>query len=222
MSRYPLQSVIALGLLITAISGAGVVAVFTDTATTGPSDVTSGERPRAADLQIATADAGPGPIVCDTFSDELQTGLFSLGDVQPDEPTSVRLCLRNVGVSSVTVTATALDLVDSETSCTGDEEAFGDTTCGGGLGGELSDALTTTFQQADCETGTPATASHSSNLAYLGGASSEPLFAGPLDPGDTGCLYILVSIFTYDSSETLIQVAQSDQVKWRFAFDATT
>ena len=73
MGRHTLRITIVLGMLVTLLGGTGIFATFTDRATTGTSTITSGERPKAADLQIAAAnpDTSTGVFNCGTYADDL-------------------------------------------------------------------------------------------------------------------------------------------------------
>jgi hypothetical protein len=112
---------------------------------------------------------------------------------------------------------TVIDLVDSETACTGDEEAAGDTTCGTGAG-ELSSALSASTARADCRTGDFSLAPPAVKLSNAP-TTNFPL--GSLQPGETACIIATVE-YRFDVPEITQRVAQSDQVQWRFAFDGTT
>jgi hypothetical protein len=228
MIRHSLRIVIVLGALITLLGGTGIFAVFSDRATTGSNDVTSGALGHAADLQIATAAVDSGALTCDAFSDDLATGFFSLTDLQPSTGDSYRgyFCLKNVGSSAVNLTASTIELNDLDTGCTGDEAAFGDTTCGGGQTGELSDVLVAAIAELDCDTATYVAQTTSASLAALaspvglpvGGIVGRP--AGDLSPGQTACYFIELR-YPDSTPEVDVQVAQSDTVAWRFAFDGT-
>ena len=68
MNRQSLWSVIALGAVIASLSGAGVVAVFSDTATTGTNEVSSGDQPHFEGLKIAN---GRGSLLSRLFGSNL-------------------------------------------------------------------------------------------------------------------------------------------------------
>jgi hypothetical protein len=225
MNRRLLVSLMALGAVVTLIGAAGIFAVFTDRATTGNSSVTSGERASAADLQIASS-GGP-PIECGTFADDLVTDLITVTDVQPAEGgqgINAFICLRNAGSAHLTISAAAIDLVDVETDCTGDEAAAGDGSCGiaepsTGVG-ELSSVLFAEIVQADCTTGAAIPGigisillSDLSGGAAIGGLS--------LLPGEFRCVRLGI-LYPTTTPDTAVQIAQTDKVTWRYAFDGTT
>jgi hypothetical protein len=226
VGRHALRITILLGILITLIGGTGIFAVFTDRATTGSNSAETGSRQQAVDLKIETALLDV-PVNCDgdldgtLFNhDDLTTGIFSVSGIQPgDYPADADVayvCLLNAGSGTIDVEATAIDIVDTDTGCTGDEAAAGDATCGGDQLGELSGAIAAQMEQLDCDTAasTPIQANSLANWA----ANPAPLSAS-LAPGEIACLafYLWVPAST---DETTLQIAQSDTVTWRFAFDA--
>jgi hypothetical protein len=207
----------ALGGLVTLMGAAGIFAVVSDRATTGTNSVSSGAQASTADLKIAPV--GADQITCQTFEDGLTTGLFSMADVQPGDPSRTgRACLKNAGPTTLRVTTSAIDLVDSETGCTGDEQASGDTTCGTGVG-ELSPILQvkigTSADIPDC--------SFSGNLGTrtLASLTTTTVHTADINPGAQMCVTFTVQ-YPATTSASDVQKAQSDSVTWRFAFDGTT
>src|SRR5215470_6940644 len=103
MARQSLRIVIVLGALITLVGGTGIFAVFTDRATAGNNSVTSGERPRAAELKIAPEDPSQHPAgaaLCSPavtpWDDDTTTAQFTVGSIQPGQNMqSAYLCLWN-------------------------------------------------------------------------------------------------------------------------------
>lgn len=215
MRRSLLLSVIALGGLVTLMGAAGIFAVFTDRATTGTNTVSSGERPASADLKIAST--AQSITDCQTFQDNLTTGLYTATGAQPGTSFGAKaICLKNAGSATLNLSTTAVDLTDSETGCTGDEQAAGDATCGSGVG-ELSPLLFVDVLALDCSTGSgpPPT---SKTLAALGGS---PISLGSLASGAQVCVRVEVR-YPGSTPDAETQKAQSDSVTWRFAFDGTT
>jgi predicted ribosomally synthesized peptide with SipW-like signal peptide len=230
-SRRLLRTLVALGILVTLVSGTGVFAIFTDQATTGPNSVISKAQPKAADLQIATATYSSDPlgpaVLCGPFTDNLLSGLINVVDAVPSA-TALQdsiFCLKNAGTAPLTVHWTVTDLADIETDCTGDEGAV-DTTCGQSPGltvpGELSAALAIRMGAMNC------------GSAVVQGDILAPfqniIDAGPggigfngfatIDPGLSVCLFARVE-YSADTATDLVQAAQTDQLTWRFRFDAT-
>lgn len=238
MGRHALRVVIVLGVLVTLVGGTGIFAVFTDQATTGQNTANSGQQAKAADLQLNQGVSdGQGSIDCQQdpdangmfFEDDLTTGIFSVGGMQPGSSSATEyLCLRNAGSSALALTANVIEVVDQELACTGDEQGAGDTTCGldpndAPLVGELSSALTVTIDEVSCVGGAGGVfvvlSSTTSGLASLADSS----LGGPgatLAPNGVMCLGLTVT-YPSDTSAATVQVAQSDQVSWRFRFDAT-
>jgi len=232
--RPLLRTIVALGIVVTFVSGAGVFAVFTDRATTGSNSVVSGALASAADLQLAVGDTiiggGGDPnsvrVECGEFVDDLATGLISVTNAAPSVTYLQRtyFCLKNAGTAAIGVRWAATDLADVETGCTGDEATV-DTGCGIVAGtaydGELSQALRVRLSNWDCLTGASGGDILASfeNLAQPGGSS----FQGDvtLGPGDVYCGSVEL-LYPVDTDVDVVQAAQSDQVTWRFAFDATT
>jgi hypothetical protein len=228
MERHTLRIVIVLGVLVTLLGGTGIFAVFTDRATTGTNSAETGSRQQAVDLKIEQALLDAAGVNCDgnldgmLFNqDDLATGIFSVSGMQPGnypaDADTAYVCLFNAGSGTIDVEATVIDLVDTDTGCTGDEAAAGDTTCGSNQVGELGGAIAAQMEQLDCNSTAASTPIQSNSLAYWP-ASPAPLNAS-LAPGDVACLafYLWVPAST---DETTLQLVQSDKVEWRFAFDA--
>ena len=222
--RRLLVSLMALGAIVTLVGAGGIFATFTDRATTGSSTVSSGVRASAAHLLISRFNGG----ACEPPVEDLQTDLFTLNDVQPTGGLAQEsICLANAGSASLDISATVIDLLDTEAGCTGDEAAAGDTTCGPGATlGELSSVIAVVIAQVTCDnteqvipgSGVSGTLSAlSSGPGTIGGA---PLGLGLL-PGESKCLRLAIS-YPIGTPDTEVQVAQTDQVTWRFAFDGTT
>ena len=220
--RRLLATTMALGLVITAMNFTGIFAVFTDRATTGTNTAQSGQQPRTADLQIGTTESTncTGAV----YSDDLETGIWDLSDLVPgpDYDTTM-ICLKNVGTAELALTVTAIDVVETETDCTGDEAAAGDTSCGniGTTGeGELGFVLITSLVQTDCVTGINISDPFTGSIEDLAGGTNS---VGTVAPGAVACIYTTWSMSEagpFATSEVL-QQAQTDKVQWRYAFDGT-
>jgi hypothetical protein len=219
--RRVLATTMALGLVVTAMGFTGIFAEFTDRATTGTNTAESGTQPKAADLKIAEVEDW-STCASATYTDDLQTGLIDVSDLQPDYdvPQIALVCLKNVGTSALAVTATAIDVVETEIGCTGDEAASGDLTCGtAGVGdGELGTVLNAQVFRFDCATQD----SEEMILQTIGALAATPGSLGSLAAGEFMCLRIAATLpgpgGAPHTSEAL-QQAQSDRVEWRFAFD---
>jgi len=213
-----LWSVMVIGIVVTAVGGTGIFAVFNDRATQGPNTVQSGTRPSAADIQISEFTPA-GPALCGPWQEDLATALWNESNVQPGDEHTRYLCLKNNGSASISVTANVLDLVNSDDVCTGDEQSV-DPGCGNGLGaGQLGDVLQAEFQVRNCASQS-GTVTATVTLSSIGPVT-VPIYtqAAPLSAGSSACLAIVVR-YPSTASVTTVQAAQSDGVSWRFAFDA--
>ena len=214
MRRSFLLTISSLGLLICLIGSTGLFASLSDAARTGTNTVDSAALAVSADLQLASI-APPGEN-CETatYADNLLTGFFSVHDLLINQGYTVFFCIRNIGSRPVHLTAWAENVTDVDDACTGDEADYGDTTCGGGLAGELSGVLDVTFDQVDCKTGE----------ALAGGSSKlDALEALPItlnDLGSNGAVCYPVRVVFLNESTSGTQQAQSDSVAWQFRFNA--
>jgi len=119
------------------------------------------------------------------------------------------------------LSTSTIDLSDVETACTGDEAAAGDASCGpGATVGELAPNLSAAIQQVSCATGAPGGGGTSGSLQSLQSAAALGIIQ---TPDEIVCLRIGIAYPPAPAtSDTAIQIAQTDQVTWRFAFDGTT
>jgi hypothetical protein len=207
--RRVLLTIAALGSVVTLLGLVGLIAPFTDRATTGPNSIQSGERAREVDLKLATTDPNG---VCGAFVDDLTTGVISVSSVQPSSAdTGAGLCFRNAGASPASVSFTALDLSDVDTACTGDEATVDVLSCGSGVG-ELSPQLSVGFMvdhQCDGQT-----LIYEQRLPVL---STTSMPFGTLAPGQVWCLSPYWSYFPTTADAPTM--AQTDEATWRFAID---
>jgi hypothetical protein len=235
MERQALRVTMLLGLLISLVGGTGIFAVFTDRATTGLNDVDTAALPNAADIRIEGIvqwDGTPGAFNCDADTDGVlwdRDNLSSAPFLALTASAGVLfgpsyLCVKNAGAADLTLTASVADLVDLDTDCTGDEEAVGDVTCGLDAGsglpqaGELSSVLESTVDRVDCVD--PSIHLTSNGAVPLGSIAGLDLGAATLTPGDVACIEIWLD-YSAAADQTAIQLAQSDEAQWRFAFDGT-
>lgn len=219
--RRLLATTMALGLVISAMNFTGIFAVFTDRATTGTNSAESGAQARVADLKIATAVGG----TCEgsVYVDDLLTGLISASDLQPGGGSGFTpVCVKNSGSAALDLTVAAIDVVDTETGCTGDEAEAGDTSCGTPAegDGDLSGALVASIARMDCAT----QATLSTVTPWFTDLIENGASLGTLDPDEVTCLLVAVQMLSVgQTGVTLAQIqqAQSDKVEWRYAFDGT-
>ena len=219
--RRLLTVTMALGLVITAMNFTGIFAVFNDSATTGTNDADSGALQATADIQIGVTDNDH--CTGASYSENLVTGVVSVSGLVPGGPASDNLyiCLKNVGVAAVAVTATAFDISETEIGCTGDEATYDDTCGTSGIGdGELGTILNGQLLWFDCTT---SDGPIGGGFLAIESMAVTPLSIGTIDPGEVACVrshaYIpdIGGILTGE----MAQAAQSDKVEWRYSFDAT-
>jgi hypothetical protein len=194
----------------------GVFAPFTDRATTGTNTVTSDERPKAADLKLAFGVTGVAECGTATYADDLTTPGHALADAEPGDRDIQYFCLRNTGSAEVTASISVIDLADLDHACTGDEQAAGDTTCGGDGLGELSSNLGLNGHVLPCDATSGGTAIFGD---WLSASPTDSL--GTLAAGATMCGRLEIMYGLNKTAED-VQRAQTDTATWRYAFDATT
>ena len=213
--RAVLITIMALGAVVSLTAVNGVFAVFTDRATTGMNSASSRGEARSADLLIADGTFAPldGTTACGPYAEDLATGIITATEMVPLGD-SVRgyLCLKNVGSRAVDITASVIDLVDTDTACSGDEAAL-DTTCGNDQVGELSPVLQVFMFSSDCSVGGTSLGS-----SQIGTMATTPFSLPSLAPGAVQCLAFEVQDQAQSDNVT---TSQSDTATWRFAFDGT-
>jgi predicted ribosomally synthesized peptide with SipW-like signal peptide len=217
MQRQMLRLTLILGVMVTLLGGTGVFAVFTDQANGGTNTVNSGALAKAADLHISPGTAGAGGVGCTQYADDTSTAQFTIQSFGAgSQPVRSYVCLKNVGSATLGLTAGAANLLDLDTSCTGDEAAAGDQTCGSDGAGELAPVVTVLIRQVNCQT-----------LAASGGLSQSldrwaaalvSIQAPTLTAGGIACIEFELR---YGGSDTAGQLAQSDTVTWKFRFEGT-
>ncbi|HEV8490601.1 MAG TPA: hypothetical protein VGQ58_12525 [Candidatus Limnocylindrales bacterium] len=212
--RRPLAlSLIVLGLVVTLIGGTGLFAPFTDRATTGVNSITSGERPRAADLKLAWPAT---TIECtgETYADDVTTPVISATDAQPGFRDLTFFCLKNAGSADLSISVTVVDLANIDVDCTGDE-SFVDTSCGGDGAGELGSVIFFTVNQHPCDGGV--------GTGYFAGALSDiPVVSIPLLSAGAIACGSIETFYPLNRTADEVLRAQTDKVTWKYAFDGTT
>ncbi len=212
--RSVLLTIMTLGAVVSLTAANGVFAVFTDRATTGTNSAGSRGENRSADIQIAEGGFTGDVVSCSTFVEDLATGIITATDMVPlGNGVHAYICLKNVGSRSVDVTASAIDVVDTDNACTGDEASL-DTTCGDDQAGELSGHLQVFLTSRVCgELGGESLGN--TNLALM---TSTPFALFSIAPGATNCLELEVDD---QAQQDDVTISQSDTSTWKFAFDAT-
>jgi hypothetical protein len=213
-----LWSVMVVGAVVTAVGGTGIWAVFSDRATQGTNTIESGSQPRVADLQV-------GEFVgeaCSGLSDDLATALWSVSSMQPGDVVVRNICLKSNGAAAVSVRLAAIDIVEGDAQCTGDEQIV-DPACGGGPGqGQLANALQVEYAtDMNCDGIIGTLGDQVGVLGTLGVGSSFAVLSpvSGLAAGFTMCVQLAVR-YPSETSVDLVQAAQTDSVSWKFAFDA--
>jgi hypothetical protein len=208
-------------VVVGGLSLAGVLAVTTDTARTGEARYSTGqfEEPAAVDLQLAEA-SGPALEDCGPWAEDLTTPLVSFSDEAVITGLEVPVCFRNNSAEPVVVSVTTEDLVDDELACTGAEGDAGvDDTCGPDASdpdtsrGELSDVLVVgirTCPTPGVEVGPPF------QLGTLASITETPYEIGAVGAGEA--FVFCLSLGAAGASDGDRRVAQTDEVRWRFAF----
>ena len=213
--RPVLISMMALGAVVSLATVSGVFAVFTDRATTGQNSASSRGEAASADLQIAagTLNTTSGATTCGAYSEDLSTGIISATDMAPFVGLiQVSVCLKNVGSRDIDLTTAVIELTDTDTGCTGDENALDSASCGVGVG-ELSSNLRVVPFWGDCTSF--GTSLGEPTVAEL---ASTPLATATLSVGEVGCVYFeVIDVAVGDD----VTISQSDTTTWKFAFDAT-
>lgn len=224
--RSLLLTIMALGLVVTAVGATGILAVFTDTADTGENYAQSASLPSTADLKLALYDMSSLDCYNDlvagdlnAFTDGLESGLIEQPGLVPgDVKDGIPVCIQNAGSAPLTVEVSTLDLVDTELDCTNDEPVVDPDGTSCGLTGELSTHLSVSFQWFDCETGeVPPDAAVESPLPAM--TSGPLLLPDPVSSGEVRCYFVGIH---YDppSAEAAAQ-AQTDMATWTFRFTGT-
>jgi hypothetical protein len=127
------------------------------------------------------------------------------------------VCLRNVGSATLTLAASAANLLDVDTACTGDEAAAGDATCGNDGAGELARVVNVTTRQVNCQTLAPTGGLTQTLDAWA--VAPVGIQASSLVAGGIACIEFEIR---HGGSETASQLAQSDTVTWNFRFEGTS
>ena len=212
--RRPLAlSLMVLGLVVTLIGGTGLFAPFTDRAATGVNSVTSGERPKAADLKLALV-ASLDECSTATYSDNITTPGISATDAQPGYKQYIYFCLKNAGSAELDVSLNVIDLANVDVDCTGDE-AVVDTTCGADGAGELGSVLHNYANLFPCDVG--------AGTNYVGGFLSDlPSIRFFLLPAGAVWCGSIETFYPLNRTADEVLRAQTDKVTWKYAFDGTT
>ena len=203
--RHPiLLSTMVVGAVVSLASINGVFAASTDTALTGtvnnPESIKSGEwyvtpPEQSVDLQLASAG-----VDCQSFSDNLTTPLMSITDWQ-GPALDLAFCIKNVGNQLAHVQMRAINVVDTDIACSPLEATY-DTTCGGGLVGELSSEVIFALNTL-------------SGMNVGEGHLIDAPFTFDIAAGATRAFRLSYGVVTAGPN------LQTDQVTWQWQFTAT-
>lgn len=186
------------------VAVAGVVVLVAALAGTARS--VSGSK--SVDLKVALR----GQSGCGAFSDNLPALIDAEGVGPGDRTPVIVVCLRSGGGSSGQLTLSVIDLLTLDTACSAGESQV-DSTCGNGQVGEVQDRLVQEYAVLKRCRDDP-TVFQARPFTPL---RTTPLSLGTLKGGATRCLALRIA---YPEASTVAQaVAQSDSVRWRYAFD---
>jgi len=215
MRRSALLTVAALGGVVCLLGGTVLFSALQDTARTGTNSIESATLATSADIQLATGSRTGNTINCETFSDDLASGIITAIDYSPGSSNMRFVCIKNVGSQPVTLSALVDELTDVDFACTGDESANGDTTCGGDQLGELSGVLIVEFGTLNCGTAAPVVST--GQQPTLKASETTPVGLGTLAADGTVCVSIFHA-YPAGTAAADVQKAQSDRATWRFKF----
>lgn len=236
MGRRGLIGVAAAGAVVAVIGASGVLATFSDRATTG-SDlgqsrerITSDSRSREIDIVIADYDnpVGSSDYVCGTFTHDRTTGIFAttvdddeqLSDLgSPLFPNPPGLCVKNVGerpIASDDLSIGTFAVTQGESACTGDEgvldpEGPSCGTVGEALGSLFYRPLPVPCGDYDVPPFYDVAVPLTSGARVLGTSDV-------LEPQEVAC-FTIVARYDPPTLDAAV-IGQSDIVRWRFRLQA--
>lgn len=170
---------------------------------------------------LAGSDSGSGPRLkvalrvdgrCGAFTSRLPP-LVNVRDLEPGQTTTpTQLCIATRGSPRARLFLSSVDTESTETGCTGDEAAV-DNTCGSGQG-ELDSALTVLVA---VQNGCRGRFGAKQEVPFAALAQQPVELPGVGGPGRMDCLAL--SLRHDGTSLVESSAAQSDAVRWRYAFD---
>ena len=151
---------------------------------------------------------------CGTFGDSLPVLVMTDGFQPDDQSDVVVICLKNRGKTSASITMSVVELSTSDPVCSSGE-ASEDDTCGGDAAGEIQNVLAQRFALlAKCRDNPV-----SFDVVEFPRLTGSPLSLGKLAAGQTRCVALRLD---YPStSQDAEASAQTDGLRWRYAFDAS-
>jgi hypothetical protein len=191
---------------------AGLAAVVLLVAVLVPAVAGAGKdepRPRRVDLDVALRVDGR----CGQYGEDLPS-MVSASGLEPGASTgTVTVCARSKGADDTRLTLGVTELVETDVACTGDEAAV-DPTCGSDQVGELGANLTVTVAvQPRCKGGFGA----ARTLRFAELAAGAVVLAPVMKQHQVDC--VAVSLAYATAPLDAVARAQTDRVRWRYAFD---
>ena len=153
---------------------------------------------------------------CRPDGDELPT-MVSEAALQPGDSTApVTVCARSKGGADTRLSLAVTEVTETDLACTGDEAAV-DTTCGGGQPGELADQLVVSVAtQPKCK----GRYGPARTLDFSELATTATVVAPVMKHNQVDCITLAIA-YPSPSAEAAA-LAQSDRVRWRYAFDLSS
>jgi hypothetical protein len=190
----------------------GLAAVVLLVATLGPAvaGAGKGEPSRGrVDLQVAMRVDGS----CGRYGENLPTMVTASG-LEPGVSTgTVTVCARSQGAADSRLTLGVIEVVQTDVACTGDEASV-DASCGGDQAGELGENLTVTLAaQPKCKG--PFGAARAVGFSAL--ATGAVVVTPVMKQHQVDC--VAVTLAYAASPLEAVARAQTDRVRWRYAFD---
>ena len=148
---------------------------------------------------------------CGPFADQLPPILIESGVAVGDTLGNVTICVRNRGDDDASLVLRAIELVDVDIACTGDE-ALVDASCGAAGPGELSDSLLQRVGIGSCRQDPAFRSAWDRSLA---GLADRPLVLTRDLGDDRVCVRLRLR---YGGSAADGVRSQSDRTTWRYAF----
>jgi hypothetical protein len=161
------------------------------------------------DLQVALRDGDS----CGPYGEQLPT-MVSASGLEPGTSTAtVTVCARSKGAADSRLTLGAIEVVETDVACTGDEAAV-DTSCGANQAGELGANLAVTFAvQSKCKGGFGPTRT----VAFGDLRARAEVVTPVMKRHQVDCVAVTLAYRT--SPIEAVARAQTDRVRWRYAFD---
>jgi hypothetical protein len=149
---------------------------------------------------------------CGLFADSLPAIVTESGVAWGDTVVDVTICVLSPGVDGGSLALQAVELVDVDVACTGDE-ALVDASCGNAGPGELGDSLIQQVGIGSCRRNPATKRAWDRSLSDV---STNPLLLTRRLEGDRPLCVRLVLRYEPDVDATV--ASQSDRTTWRYSF----